>query len=1003
MAAEMALKHLRIGVDVGGTNTDGVIIDPTRSSEVDRGIVAWHKAPTTTDPSHGIANAITTMFEAASVDPASIASVTIGTTHFVNAVITRDATRLSRVAVVRLSGPFSKHAPPCVDWPSPLRNLILGHFVLVQGGLEVDGDLISDINEEEIAEQCKIIKEKGITSIVVNGVFSPIDTVQRQEERAAEIIKRELGSVDVVLSKDVANLGFLERENAAILNASILSFARQTISSFQTPIKNLGLNCPVFITQNDGTILSGEAASRLPIRTFSSGPTNSMRGAAFLVGKEGAGEAMMVVDVGGTTTDVGLLLATGFPRQQAAYSELSGVRMNFSYPDVKSIGLGGGSIVSKIGDQLQVGPESVGYKLPEEALVFGGDVPTATDYTVASASGVKIGDSEKVRDKFAQEDREAFQTETRRMLEQIIDTMKTSPEDLPVLLVGGGAVIAPDSLKGASRVIKPEWSGVANAIGAAMARVSAVVDTVRSTDTKSEKEVLAEIEQEAKKKTIEAGASADSVSIVEVEALPLPYVADKVRFVVRAAGDFDYSRSGDFAQSHNVDVTQPAFDQKASQAGKTEHLLEAAQSSEEQDKDYATSVDFDTYKPRVINREWMISETDLQWITIGCYILGTGGGGSPYSTMLRVRGILRNGGTIRVMSPDDLQDDDRVGCGGGAGSPTVGIEKLAGDEMMHAQEHLYTLYPGGRPTHFIPIEIGGSNGLQGLVMSASSNLNIPCVDGDWMGRAYPTKWQTTPVVFGERNIIFAPVCIADGNGNVMYMPTATSDLKVEQIFRAALAQMGSAVASADGPVSGAETRRWAVEHTLSLSWRIGREVARARKQHRLEDVASCIIDAVGGSETGRVLFKGKIVGVERKLWMGHVYGEVIVEGRDAADASSPFSGKIKIPFKNENIAAIRLHEGRENKTGEERDEDVLAIVPDLVAVIDAQNGEAIGTPEYRYGLLVHVIGLTASNRWTSPKGIEIGGPKAFGLGHLNYKPLGKFVKPVSVIDEYDGK
>jgi DUF917 family protein len=319
--------------------------------------------------------------------------------------------------------------------------------------------------------------------------------------------------------------------------------------------------------------------------------------------------------------------------------------------------------------------------------------------------------------------------------------------------------------------------------------------------------------------------------------------------------------------------------------------------------------------------------------------------------------------------------------------------------MMHAQEHLYNLYPGGKATHVLSLEIGGSNGLQGLVLAASTSMNVPCVDGDWMGRAYPTKWQTTPVVFGEREIVFAPVCVADGNGNVLYMPTATSDLKVEQVIRAALSQMGSSVGCADGPVTGAETRRWAVEHTLSLSWRIGREVAKARKESRIDSVAEAVIDAVGGRDTARVLFKGKIVGVERKLWMGHVYGEVVVEG----PANSEYAGKIKIPFKNENVAAIRLHEGQESITGEEKNEDVLAIVPDLISVIDAQNGEAIGTPEYRYGLLVSVIGITASERWTSPRGIEIGGPKGFGLDHLEYKPLGRFVKPVSVIDEYDGK
>jgi len=986
-------SNLRIGVDVGGTNTDGVIIDPTRSNESDKGIIAWHKAPTTADPSHGIADAILTMFKSASVAPKSVASVTIGTTHFVNAVVTRDSTRLSPVAVLRLSGPFSKHAPPCVDWPASLRKIILAHYALVKGGLEIDGDLISDIDEQEIVEQCKVIKEKGIKSVVVNGVFSPIDTVEEQEQRAAEIIKRELGDeVDIVLSKTVANLGFLERENAAILNASILSFARKTIASFQSPMQKLGLDCPVFVTQNDGTILSGEAASRLPIRTFSSGPTNSMRGAAFLVGKQENSEAMMVVDVGGTTTDVGLLLANGFPRQQAAYSELSGVRMNFSYPDVKSIGLGGGSLVRRVGGKLQVGPESVGYRLPEKALVFGGDVPTATDYTVAASSEISIGDSDKVRGKLLDEDIADFKAETKIMLERIIDTMKTSPQDLPVLLVGGGAVVAPDSLKGASRVIKPQWSGVANAIGAAMARVSAVVDTIKSTEKQTEKDLLAEISEEAKQRTVEAGALADSVEIVEVETLPLQYVANKSRFIVRAAGDFDFSRAQDFT---NLQVTKAG---EVDMGNAQDAIAPASIDDTTAEEDAAPEVDIENYQPKVVSREWWISETDLDWITIGCYILGTGGGGSPYSTMLRVRGILQAGGTVRVVSPDDLKDDDLIGSGGAAGSPTVGIEKLSADEIMDAQNGLYELFKGGRATHIIPLEIGGSNGLQGLVIGASTNMNVPCVDGDWMGRAYPTKWQTTPVVFGERKIVFAPVCVADGNGNTLYMPTAKSDLKVEQVIRAALSQMGSAVGTADAPVTGEETKRWAVEHTISLSWRIGREVARARKENRIDSVAESIIDAVGGPETGRVLFKGKIVGVERKLWMGHVYGEVIIEGTDAQ-----FSGKIKIPFKNENIAAIRMHDGEESKTGEERNEDVLAIVPDLISVIDAQNGEAIGTPEYRYGLLVLVIGITASERWTSPKGIEIGGPNAFGLNHLEYRPLGKFVKPVSVIDEFDGK
>jgi DUF917 family protein len=433
----------------------------------------------------------------------------------------------------------------------------------------------------------------------------------------------------------------------------------------------------------------------------------------------------------------------------------------------------------------------------------------------------------------------------------------------------------------------------------------------------------------------------------------------------------------------------------------------AAESKKTRPVDLNEEVDILSYRPNVKNRVWSISETDLNWITTGCYILGTGGGGSPYSLMIRIRTQLRNGATARIISPDDLPDDAQVGCGGAVGSPTVAIEKLGGDELLEAQQELYKICD--RPaTHIISVEIGGANGLGGLILGCSTSMDIPTVDGDWMGRAYPTKWQTTPVVFKERGTIWSPIAISDGNGNVLIMPKAASDTHVERIIRAALSEMGSQVGAADAPVTGAETKRWVVEHTLSQSWRIGRAVAKARQENRVDNVAETIIEECGGPGAGKVLWKGKIVGVERTLRNGHVYGECIIEGADVREegddgtlgdkATSQFQGRIKIPFKNENIAALRMHPDRK----EERQEDVLAIVPDLVSVIDAKNGEAIGTPEYRYGLLVIVLGISASDRWTeTERGIKIGGPEAFGFGHLEYAPLGKYVKPRSVIDEFD--
>ncbi|KXH38593.1 hypothetical protein CNYM01_10836 [Colletotrichum nymphaeae SA-01] len=993
----MTVPTLRIGVDVGGTNTDGVILDPTPSSSSPLGILATQKTPTTPSPSTGITTAISHMFSTSNISPSRIASVTIGTTHFINAVIEQDSTRLAPVAVIRLCGPFSATIPAGVDWPPALRSIICAHRALVDGGLEIDGDLIAELDEDVVRREVEVIRAKGIRSIVVVGIFSPIDVVYRQEERAAEIIRDVYPGADVVMSKDVANIGFLERENAAILNASILPFARRTIRSFQDAVTQLGLRCPVFVTQNDGTILPAAAAARLPIRTFSSGPTNSMRGAAFLTRnlegeKEGAG-LMMVVDIGGTTTDVGLLLANGFPRQAAAYSEIAGVRTNFSYPDVKSIGLGGGSIVKKDErtGEMVIGPQSVGYQIQTRALVFGGDVATATDYTVlADPDTVNIGDRSLVEGTSGlADDVPAFKAKVKAMLERIVDTMKTSPEDIPVVLVGGGAVIAPDELKGASRVVKPAWSGVANAIGAATARVSGVLDSIESTDMKSVSEVVEALSRRAVDRAVENGALRESVTIAEVESFPLQYIANKSRIIIKAVGDFDFSRTAsldtttipDDIENYDEEIPRPPAPPQSEEIPSPQPLVYT--------KDY-----IDGYKPKVLNRQWHLSETDLDWITTGCYILGTGGGGSPYQHVLRLREMMRAGATVKIISPYDLKDDDIVACGGGKGSPQVSIEKPYGDEIMESQRELYA-YLKTEPTAVISLEIGGGNGLQGLILGASTNLDIPTIDGDWMGRAYPISHQTTPVVF-EKKATMIPSCISDGNGRIMLMTKARTELDAERAFRAALSQMGSHVGCAKGPVSGRDTKSWVVENTVSLSWRIGRAVAMARCTNAIDTVAEAVVDVVGGQESARVLFRGKIVGVESVTRMGHAYGEVIIEGcTDGGNDGNGAVEKFVIPFKNENILA--------KKVGGDGKENILAIVPDLVCVLDAQNGESLGTQEYRYGLLVVVLGITASDKWTSTaRGIEIGGPKGFGMDELGYVPLGTFTKPRSVIDEFGG-
>lgn len=198
--------------------------------------------------------------------------------------------------------------------------------------------------------------------------------------------------------------------------------------------------------------------------TFSSGPTNSLRGASELTKLKDA----IVVDIGGTSTDVAML-SNGFPRPASAYVNIGGVRTNFRMPDTYCIGLGGGSVVEFNQDGVKIGPQSVGYKLKKEARCFGGSILTATD--VAMAAGLAhINGADPSKVGLNEQQIKMALKEICRLVEEAVDKIKTSESDLPLVLVGGGSILIPDGvkLKGISQIIKPEHFGCANALGAAI-------------------------------------------------------------------------------------------------------------------------------------------------------------------------------------------------------------------------------------------------------------------------------------------------------------------------------------------------------------------------------------------------------------------------------------------------------------------------------------------------------------------------------------------------------
>jgi N-methylhydantoinase A/oxoprolinase/acetone carboxylase beta subunit len=517
----------RIGIDVGGTNTDAVLLE-------DGQVVEAVKSPTTADVTAGIVAALAELANHPAVVRSAIDGVVIGTTHFVNAVLQRRD--LARVAAVRIGLPASASLPPFCDWPADLANLVLGEVFMLEGGCEYDGRPIVPFDEIGMRRTARRIHDSGIRSVAVAAIFSPLDP--SCEERARTILAEECPEVAVTLSHDLGRIGLLERENAALLNAALVELARVTVAGFTQAIAASGFTAPLYLTQNDGTVMAAETATALPVMSFAAGATNSMRGAAFL---SGLGDAM-VIDVGGTSTDIGQL-RRGFPREANSVVEVGGVRTLFRMPDLLSIALGGGSLIEP--DPLAIGPHSVGYRLTRDALVFGGHTMTATDVAVA-AGLVEIGDP-KAAAVLPRHIARAVLEEARRKIEDSVDRMKTEAGDLPLIAVGGAAFLVPDRVAGISQVIRVPHGDCANAVGAAIAQISGETDQVYRSLGRAEAITLAE--SQARERAVAAGADPASLQTVDVEDMPLAYLpGNALRVRVRVAGEMaSHGKSKHFA------------------------------------------------------------------------------------------------------------------------------------------------------------------------------------------------------------------------------------------------------------------------------------------------------------------------------------------------------------------------------------------------------------------------------------------------------------------------
>lgn len=363
--------------------------------------------------------------------------------------------------------------------------------------------------------------------------------------------------------------------------------------------------------------------------------------------------------------------------------------------------------------------------------------------------------------------------------------------------------------------------------------------------------------------------------------------------------------------------------------------------------------------PDLPSRE--LSAEEIEHLAVGAWVLGTGGGGSPYLALLNMRRLYEEGRRVRLMSPMDLPDDARVAVVSNMGAPLVSQERLSDSRAAAHAVQVQEVNTGARFDAVMSVEIGGGNGLQPLMVAA--HLGIPVVDTDFMGRAYPEAQMTSSAI---GDLAPVPSVLYDVRGIEAVIRSAPTWKWVERVGRKMVTEMGSTASTCKAPRTGAEVKKWGIHFTTTKAIGIGRTLAEAQKAHR--DPIAALIETEGA----KLLFTGKVTDVERRTTEGFLRGTARLAGLDADAGRS-----LTVSFQNEWVVAW---------DGPEPKGRAIATTPDLICLLDTVTAHGIGTETIRYGQRVSVLAMEAPEVLCTPKGLEHVGPRAFGYD-LDYKSV----------------
>jgi DUF917 family protein len=351
-----------------------------------------------------------------------------------------------------------------------------------------------------------------------------------------------------------------------------------------------------------------------------------------------------------------------------------------------------------------------------------------------------------------------------------------------------------------------------------------------------------------------------------------------------------------------------------------------------------------------------LQEQEIRDIANGSAILGTGGGGDPYLGTLATLAAMKEFGPPAMLQASELADDALIAFPFIVGSPVPGVEKFPfGLELVRAFRMLEDQL-GRSITAVMSAEIGGANSM--IPMSLGARVGLPVVDGDLIGRAFPEIQLTTLTLHG---LHASPFALADEHGNGVVM-NVIDNFWAERIARAVSIEFGAICVGIAYPISGQQCKIATLHGTVSYAGSIGRSLREA-KAGKL-DLVGAALEATGGV----LLFRGNILDVRRRTQHGWAVGEAKISGSETFGGSN-----FEVRFQNENLVAIR-------------DGEMVASVPDLITILDAETGAAITTENLRYGFRVAVIGIACKPIWRTPAGLALAGPRHWGY-EVEYVPV----------------